>query len=247
MAVNPETISFVLSDDEINFWAEKLEEKSAEEIIRWAVEKFGNKLAIGCSLGAEDMVIMDIAVKIKPDIPFLFIDTDFHFKDTLDTLERAKQRYNANIITVKSEYTPEEQAKKFGPQLFFTDPNLCCTLRKVLPIKSALSNYHAWITGIRREQAPTRRNAKVVEKDKVFGLIKINPLVRWTFDEVWNYIRKNNVPYNRLHDLGYPSIGCAPCTQPVRPGQDLRAGRWAGTGKTECGLHSPDDVKKISE
>jgi len=118
MAVNPETISFALSDDEINFWAEKLEEKSAEEIIRWAVEKFGNKLAIGCSLGAEDMVIMDIAVKIKPDIPFLFLDTDFHFKDTLDTLERAKQRYNANIISVKSEYTPEEQAKKIWSSTF---------------------------------------------------------------------------------------------------------------------------------
>ncbi len=234
-----------LSADEINRWAEKLENESSENIIRWACEKFGNKLAIACSLGAEDMVIMDIAVKIKPDVHFLFLDTEFHFQDTLDLLNKAKQKYKANIISVKSEYTPQEQAQKFGPQLFFTDPNLCCTLRKVVPLRGALSNYVAWITGIRREQAPTRRNAKVVEEDKVFGLVKINPLVRWTWSDVWDYIKKNSVPYNRLHDMGYPSIGCAPCTQPVRPGQDLRAGRWTGTEKTECGLHSPDDVKKV--
>ena len=237
---------FIWEEEKINYFAEKLENESAENIIKWACESFGDKLAIGCSLGAEDMVIMDMAVKIKKDIPFLFLDTDFHFADTLLLLEKARQKYNANIVVVKSEYTPEEQEKKFGPQLFFKDPNLCCTLRKVLPMKNALSNYHAWITGIRREQSETRRNAKVVEKDKVFGLIKINPLVRWTYREVWDYIKKNNVPYNRLHDMGYPSIGCAPCTQPVRPGQDFRAGRWSGTGKTECGLHSPEDVKRIS-
>jgi phosphoadenosine phosphosulfate reductase len=237
---------FIWEEEKINYFAEKLENESAENIIKWACEAFGDKLAIGCSLGAEDMVIMDMAVKIKKDIPFLFLDTDFHFSDTLLLLEKARQKYNANIVVIKSEYTPEEQEKKFGPQLFFKDPNLCCTLRKVLPMKNALSNYHAWITGIRREQSETRRNAKVVEKDKVFGLIKINPLVRWTYQEVWDYIKRNNVPYNRLHDMGYPSIGCAPCTQPVRPGQDFRAGRWSGTGKTECGLHSPEDVKRIS-
>ncbi len=238
--------SFALEDREIEHWAVEFEEATADRIIRWACERFGNKLAIGCSLGAEDMVIMDIAVRIKPDIPFLFLDTEFHFKDTIELLERARKKYNANIVVVKSEYTPEEQAKKFGPQLFFTDPNLCCTLRKVMPMKSALSGFDAWITGIRREQSPTRRNARVVEKDKVFGLIKINPLVRWSWEEVWQYIKMNGVPYNRLHDMGYPSIGCAPCTQPVRPGQDMRAGRWAGTGKAECGLHSPEDVKKVN-
>ena len=238
---------FALSKEEIAYWAEKLEGSTAEEIIRWACERFGDKLAIGCSLGAEDMVIMDIAVKVKPDIPFLFLDTDFHFKDTLDLLEEARKRYNANIRVVKTDLTPEEQAKKYGPQLFFTDPSLCCTLRKVMPMKEALSPFSAWITGIRREQSPTRANARVVEEDRVFGLIKINPLVRWTWNEVWDYIKEHNVPYNRLHDMGYPSIGCAPCTQPVRPGEDFRAGRWAGTQKTECGLHSPDDVKKLKQ
>lgn len=238
---------YALKSDEVEEMAQKLENSVPQEIIKWACQTFGDKLAVGCSLGAEDMVIMDIAVKIKPNIPFLFIDTDFHFTDTIELLEKAKAKYKANIIILKSEYTPEEQEKKYGPQLFFTDPNLCCTLRKVMPIRGALSNYDAWITGIRREQAPTRRNAKVVEIDKVFGLIKINPLVRWTTQDVWDYIKKNSVPYNRLHDLGYPSIGCAPCTQPVRPGQDLRAGRWAGTGKTECGLHSEKDIAKVNE
>lgn len=241
-----DNVRYALKEDQIEQAAQSLETASAEEIIKWAVQNFGNKLAIGCSFGAEDMVIMDIAVKIKPDVPFLFLDTDFHFADTLELLEKAKRKYGANIIALKSEYTPEEQAKKFGPQLFFTEPNLCCTLRKVMPLKSALLNYEAWITGIRREQAPTRRNAKVVEQDKVFGLIKVNPLVRWTHQDVWDYIKRNSVPYNRLHDMGYPSIGCAPCTQPVKPGQDPRSGRWAGTGKTECGLHSEKDIAKLT-
>ena len=229
--------------------AERFEKESSADkvstsvdLIRWGCDTFKDKLAIACSLGAEDMVIMDMSVKVYPNVVFLFLDTDFHFKDTLELLEEVKKIYKPNIKIVKPEITKEEQAKRYGENLFFIDPNLCCQMRKVIPIRGALSGYSAWITGIRRDQAPTRANTPFVERDKNFEKVKINPLVKWTWNEVWDYIKKNNVPYNRLHDMGYPSIGCAPCTQPVKPGEDLRAGRWKGTEKTECGLH-PADAK----
>ena len=212
--------------------------KSPQEILKWAVENIDN-ISFACSYGAEDVVIYDMLVKIKPDAKIFYLDTGLLFKETYELIEKMKERYGngEHVIRYATDLTLEEQAKKYGPELWKRDPTLCCNLRKVEPLKKALANLDAWITGIRREQSPTRANAGAIEWDKKFGLIKINPLVMWTFDDVWDYIRKNDVPYNPLHDQNYPSIGCWPCTKPVKPGEDFRAGRWTGFKKTECGLH----------
>jgi phosphoadenosine phosphosulfate reductase len=216
--------------------AEQFENSSPEELIAWAVEKFP-KLTLACSFGAEDVVLVDMLQKISPSSDIFYLDTDLHFKETYETRDRLAERYGLNFVQVKSHLTLEEQAKAYGDELWKSNPNECCNLRKVLPLTKILSRYDAWITGIRRDQAPTRANAKKVEYDAKFGLIKFNPLASWTSDDVWNYIRNNNVIYNPLHDNYYPSIGCEKCTRQVLPGEDPRAGRWSGTDKTECGLH----------
>jgi len=216
--------------------AVSLEHEPPEAILKFAVETFPN-IAFACSFGAEDVVLVDMLQKISPQTDIFYLDTDFHFKETYETRDRLEQKYGKKFIQVKPELTPEEQAAKYGEELWKSDPNKCCNLRKVEPLSKFLAGYEAWITGIRRDQAPTRANAKKIEYDAKFGLVKFNPLASWTSDDVWNYIRANDVIYNPLHDQNYPSIGCAYCTRPVMPGEDPRAGRWAGTDKTECGLH----------
>lgn len=222
---------------EVTTHAEKLAGKPPEYVIRWAVDTFGDKLAVGTSLGAEAVVIMDLVMRVAPATPFIFLDTDFHFQDTLDLLARLRARFGANIVIAKTELTPAQQAEKFGEGLFFRDPAQCCEMRKIAPMRRALAGYQAWITGMRKDQTEVRAYALPADWDGKFGLVKVGPILDWTWDQVWEYIRKHDLPYNRLHDMGYPSIGCAPCTRPVKPGEDPRAGRWAGFDKTECGLH----------
>jgi len=214
------------------------EEKTPQELLALAVERFGPKVALACSFGAEDVVLVDMLVKINPEVPIFYLDTDKHFRETYETRDRLSARYGISFVQVKPELTLEEQAARYGERLWERDPNLCCNLRKVAPLAGFLREFDAWITGIRREQAPTRANARKVEWDAKFGVVKFNPLADWTFKDVWRYIHENNVPYNPLHDRGYPSIGCECCTRPVKPGEDFRAGRWAGFNKTECGLHT---------
>lgn len=216
--------------------AERFENKSVEELLAFAVEKFPS-ITLACSFGAEDVVLVDLLQKVSPKTDIFYLDTDFHFQETYETRDRLMERYGVNFVQVKPQLTPEEQAEKHGDELWKTDPNACCNIRKVQPLIQILSNYDAWITGIRRDQAPTRANAKKVEYDQKFGMVKFNPLANWTSDDVWNYIRNNNVIYNPLHDNNYPSIGCHYCTRQVMPGEDPRAGRWSGHEKTECGLH----------
>ncbi|MGZ0043151.1 phosphoadenylyl-sulfate reductase [Paenibacillus ottowii] len=216
--------------------ASELEEATPEEIIQYAVHTFPN-LTFACSFGAEDVVLVDMLQKISPATDIFYLDTDFHFKETYDTRDQMKARYNLDFIRVSPLITPEEQAAEHGEELWKTDPNACCGIRKVEPLTRILSQYDAWITGIRRDQAPTRANAKKVEYDEKFGLVKFNPLASWTSEDVWNYIRTHDVLYNPLHDRNYPSIGCEQCTREVLPGEDPRAGRWSGNEKTECGLH----------
>ena len=216
--------------------AEEFEHASPETVLEWAVNAFPN-IAFACSFGAEDVVLVDMLQKIRPDTDIFYLDTDFHFRETYETRDRIAERYGIRFIQVKPELTPEEQAERHGDELWKRDPNACCNLRKVEPLSRFLAHYDAWITGIRREQAPTRAHAKKVEYDNKFGLVKFNPLADWTWNDVWRYIRQNDVIYNPLHDQNYPSIGCSHCTRPVKPGEDLRAGRWSGTGKIECGLH----------
>ncbi|WP_138496024.1 phosphoadenylyl-sulfate reductase [Paenibacillus pinistramenti] len=216
--------------------AVKLETASAEEIIAFAVETFPN-ITFACSFGSEDVVLVDLLQKVSPKTDIFYLDTDYHFKETYQTRDVLAERYNIDFVRVSPLLTPEQQTEQHGPELWTVDPTNCCNIRKVEPLTRILSQYDAWITGIRRDQAPTRANAKKIEYDVKFGLVKFNPIADWTSEDVWNYIRDNNVFYNPLHDQNYPSIGCEHCTRQVMPGEDPRAGRWSGFEKTECGLH----------
>jgi phosphoadenosine phosphosulfate reductase len=216
--------------------AEEFEHASPQTVIAWAVNTFP-RLTFACSFGAEDVVLVDMLQTISPSTDIFYLDTDYHFKETYETRDRLKERYGLSFVEVKPLLTPEEQAEAHGAELWKSDPNGCCNIRKVEPLTRILTKYEAWITGIRRDQAPTRANAKKVEYDTKFGLVKFNPLASWTTEDVWQYIRDHDIIYNPLHDRNFPSIGCEPCTRPVMPGQDPRAGRWADNEKTECGLH----------
>lgn len=214
----------------------ELEHETPEAILKYAVETFPN-ITFACSFGAEDVVLVDMLQKVSPKTDIFYLDTDFHFKETYETRDRLEQHYGMKFVQVKPLITPEEQAEKHGEELWKSDPNGCCNIRKVEPLTRILGKYEAWITGIRRDQAPTRANAKKIEYDTKFGLVKFNPIANWTSEDVWAYIKNNNVIYNPLHDNHFPSIGCEYCTRQVMPGEDPRAGRWAGSDKTECGLH----------
>jgi phosphoadenosine phosphosulfate reductase len=227
----------VVDPAEIQTLAEELKHAHPAQILQVALERVP-RLALACSFGAEDMVLLDMLMKLDREAEVFYLDTDVLFPETYELIERAVARYGIpNLRQIRPELTLEEQAQQYGEALWARDPNLCCNLRKVQPLTKVLAGLDGWITGIRRDQAPTRANAQVFEVDHKFGLVKVNPLAFWTWDEVWDYIREHDVPYNVLHDQGYPSIGCLHCTRPVKPGEDLRAGRWSGFEKTECGLH----------
>lgn len=225
---------------ELKAWSASFETKQPQDVLAAALERYGQKIVVACSFGAEDVALVDMALRINPLVPLFYLDTDFLFPETYATRDRVIERYGlqpAQVIQVKSMLTPQEQAESHGEALWARDPDQCCQLRKVEPLTRVLRGYDAWITGIRRDQAPSRANAGLIEWDQKFQLIKINPLVRWTSTDVWTYIKVYEVPYNPLHDQNYPSIGCNYCTAPVAPGNDPRAGRWKNFAKTECGLH----------
>ncbi len=210
---------------------------TAEEIIQLGLNDYGSAIAIASSFGAEDVVLIDLAAGTGLPFRVFTLDTDFLFPETYALIDSIEQRYGIEVERCRSEFTPPEQARALGEELWKSQPDLCCNLRKVEPLTRKLGELRAWITGIRRDQAPTRANSKKVEWDARFGLLKLNPLADWSWEDVWAHIRANDIAYNPLHDRNYPSIGCTYCTRQVLPGEDLRAGRWAGTGKVECGLH----------
>ena len=217
-----------------------LEDQTPRKIVETAIAEYGGTIILACSFGAEDVVLADMMFRSNPGSTLFYLDTDFLFPETHAVRDRIIQHYQLKddqIIQVKSTLSPSEQATKFGEALWLRDPNQCCTLRKVEPLTCILAKYAAWMTGIRRDQSPTRANAAIVEWDTKFGLVKFNPLAAWSWEQVWEYVRTNAVPYNVLHDQHYPSIGCTHCTAPVMPGEDPRSGRWKSSGKTECGLH----------
>ena len=217
---------------------ERLLGQPPQETLAWAVEHFFPRLALACSFGAEDVALVDMLWRLEPRVTVFYLDTGLLFPETLEVKARVEEKYGITPVRVAPQLSVAEQDARYGAELWRHNPDQCCQLRKVEPLAAYLaSGLGAWITGIRRQQAPTRAHALPVEWDAKFGLVKINPLVLWSHDEVWRYIREHGVPYNPLHDRGYPSIGCAPCTRPVAPGEDPRAGRWAGFNKTECGLH----------
>jgi phosphoadenosine phosphosulfate reductase len=225
--------------EQIEAMAAEMETAAPHEIIARAFAEFGDRLAIATGFGAEGMAMIDMAVKVnsRPDV--FFIDTAFLFPETYALRRQIEERYGIEIRAVEPEINPAMQEEMYGPALWESDPDLCCRLRKLEPLKEALSGLDGWITAIRRDQTDARRIARAFEWDYRWGLVKINPLARWTRRDVWDYIRENRVPYNPLHELGYPSLGCTHCTRAVREGEDERAGRWPGRSKTECGLHLP--------
>ncbi len=228
-----------LSDQRVAELNAQLADQDALGILKWAYGHFGDELVYACSFGAEGMVLIDLISQVKEDARILFLDTNVHFPETYRLIERAKARYpRLRIEMIQPELTLSEQAAKYGEELWARDPDKCCQLRKVEPLARALTGTRAWLSGLRREQSPTRAKTQFVNLDHKFQSIKICPLIHWTWKDVWNYIMDHRLPYNELHDHGYPSIGCMHCTLPVGEGGDSRAGRWAGFGKTECGLHA---------
>ncbi len=227
-----------LAPDDAGSIAEEFEGKDPLELLRFVVDSFGaEKVTLACSFQAEDIVLVDMVASISDSVRVFSLDTGFLFAETERTQKIVESRFDLPFETIRPGHTIMEQANQYGRQLYLRDPDLCCKLNKVLPLQKALEGYACWITGIRREQSPTRANAPVFAYDETFGLFKANPLAAWTSEQVWRYVRERNLPYNPLHDRGYPSIGCAPCTRPVAEGEDPRAGRWSGFAKTECGLH----------
>jgi phosphoadenosine phosphosulfate reductase len=227
-----------LQKEDYDVLNKELERKDSLDVLKWAYQSFGEKLVYSCSFGAEGMVLIDLISKVKKDATIVFLDTDFHFKETYELIDKVKARYpSLNIELAKPEITPEEQAAQYGEQLWERDADACCNVRKLVPLQRELDKYDAWISGLRREQSPTRANTQFVNQDNRFKSIKICPLIHWTEDEIWMYIKLHQLPYNELHDKNYPSIGCEYCTKPVAEGEDPRSGRWANSEKTECGLH----------
>jgi len=210
-----------------------------EQVLGWAFKRFRDQIAISSAFGVEGMVLIDMASRVCPGFRLFTIDTEFLFPETYALMDRIEDRYGVKIERVYPLLSPESQERVHGPQLWVRDPDQCCSLRKVEPLRRILSGLSAWITSIRRDQTSFRATAQKVEWDAKFGLVKINPLAEWTSQQVWTYIHDHNVPYNPLHDRSYPSIGCTHCTRAIRPGEDSRAGRWSGFAKTECGLHTP--------
>jgi phosphoadenosine phosphosulfate reductase len=228
--------------DRVEATAVRLEGSAPEEVLRWAFDEFEDRVSIATGFGLEGVALIDLAVKINPRADIFFLDTSFLFPETYALRRRLEAHYRVEIRGLRSEITPEAQEQSFGPQLWSTDPDLCCRLRKLEPLREELSGRAAWVTAIRRDQTPARAASRVVEWDRRWGLVKVNPLAGWSRSDVWSYVRKNKVPYNPLHEQGYPSIGCTHCTRAVGEGEDERAGRWSGFAKTECGLHGRTKV-----
>jgi phosphoadenosine phosphosulfate reductase len=215
--------------------ADELADASPDDILRWAVATFGDRICVTSSM--TDAVIVHMAAAIRPGIDVIFLDTGYHFAETIGTRDAVAAVYPVNLINVTPSRTVAEQDAELGPRLYRRNPDLCCYLRKEEPLERALSRYDAWITGVRRDETVERREARPVEWDARRQMVKVNPIVSWQQKQVDDYITENGILVNPLMYDGYPSIGCSTCTRRVESGQDPRSGRWAGTGKTECGIH----------
>ncbi|HEY6243296.1 MAG TPA: phosphoadenylyl-sulfate reductase [Pyrinomonadaceae bacterium] len=237
MAVAELEIGLEVTNEELAEIAAKLESQRPEEVLRWALQEFGPDVALATGFGAEGCVLIDMVSSINRHARIFYLDTDLLFPETYRLCEQLEGHYGVRIEQRTPRLTLTAQAEGYGEKLWERQPDLCCHLRKVEPLREILTGLRAWITAIRRDQTPARANVGIVERDRKFGLIKINPLATWSARDVWNYVKKYDVPYNPLYDCGYASIGCTPCTSVVQIGEDSRAGRWRGTVKTECGLH----------
>jgi phosphoadenosine phosphosulfate reductase len=216
--------------------AAELAGANADELLRWTDENFGGEYVVASNM--QDAVLVAMAAKVRPGVDVLFLDTGYHFAETIGTRDAVEAVYGVNVVNVTPGNSVAKQDELLGKDLFASDPAACCRMRKVEPLGKALKGYSAWVTGIRRVEAPTRANAPLISFDKAFGLVKINPIAAWSDDDMQAYIDANDILVNPLVFEGYPSIGCAPCTAKPIEGADPRSGRWAGQSKTECGLHA---------
>lgn len=229
--------------EEMEAKSAELETATAQEILRWTVERFAPRFTMATAFGPEGMCLIHMLAEIAPDTPIFNLDTGYQFQETLDLRERVKDRYGIEVELKKPELDVVAFEALHGGPLYKTKEgsDLCCYERKIRVLEKAVVGCHAWASAIRRDQSPDRAKAPIIGWDKKFSLVKISPIANWTKGEVWKFILDNDIPYNPLHDNGYPSVGCKPCTRAILLGEDERAGRWSGTAKTECGLHSLDD------
>jgi phosphoadenosine phosphosulfate reductase len=223
--------------EELKVISDGFEGASPDVVLYWAAGAFGDEVALATGFGAEGCVLIDMLARVTPRMRVFYLDTDLLFPETYALAERLRARYGVRFERRATRLSLAAQSEVYGERLWERDPEECCRLRKVEPLREMLGGLRAWVTAIRREQTPARAGAGIVERDAKFGLVKINPLAAWSARDVWDYVSKHDVPYNPLHDLNYASVGCVPCTTPVCIGEDPRAGRWRGAAKTECGLH----------
>ncbi len=210
------------------------------EVLEWAVERYFPRLTMATAFGAEGCVLIHLLAEIEPRVRVFNLDTGYQFAETLELRDRIRARYGIEVELIGAETSVAQYEERHGGPLYESNPDQCCYDRKIVPLRRALVGHDAWITAIRADQSAHRASARVVGSDPKFGLVKINPLLTWSRRDVWAFVATHGVPYNPLHDEGFASIGCWPCTRPVGAAEDERAGRWAGQAKTECGLHSLD-------
>jgi phosphoadenosine phosphosulfate reductase len=233
----PDTL---LSDEELTALNERFESSHPSEIVAWALDGSGlEPIALASAFQAEGTCVMHMATRVRPDVPILFLETGFHFDETLEFKRTLTERLDLNVVDLTGEYTVESQEAAFGPRLYERDPDRCCQINKVEPMLDALRGLDAWVTAFRRDSSPTRANAPIVDRYELEPgnwIVKVNPVATWTRRDTWAYLKEHALPHNPLYDLGYASIGCAPCTRLQFPGEPERAGRWAGLSKWECGI-----------
>ena len=222
---------------EIETFAERFETASPYEILSWASAAFGERLAIVTSFQVTGIATLHMMQSIAPNTPTLTLDTGLLFPETQDLMRELEARFDLDLRRIKPRQTPAQQARDYGDRLWERNPDRCCHIRKTIPLREALRGFDAWVTGLRRDQSPGRAATPIVSRDARNGAVKIAPFANWTEERVWRYIRENDLPYNRLHDVGYPSIGCWTCTKAVTGEDDRRVGRWANRSKSECGIH----------
>lgn len=242
--VNTEIVPVKVAPDELLEQlareSQALEQSSPAEILQWAVDHYAPKFTMATAFGPEGMVLIHMLAKIAPQTPIFNLDTGYQFAETLELREQVKRRYGIEVELKRPKTTVQEYERINGGPVYSHDPNRCCEERKLSVLREAAEGWDAWASAIRRDQSPDRAKAPIVGWDKKFGLVKVNPLANWTKKQVWALIIKENIPYNPLHDQGFTSIGCQPCTRSIMPGEDERAGRWSGFAKKECGLHTQD-------
>jgi phosphoadenosine phosphosulfate reductase len=238
----------LLSDEEIASLNVDLETLQPSDILAWALEKSGlEKLAIASAFQTEGTVVIHMATRIRPDVPILFLQTGFQFAETLAFKQQLAERLSLNVIDLVGEYSNDRQEAEFGARLFERNPEMCCEINKVRPMFEALRGLDAWVTSVRRDSSPTRADTPIVERydlEPGNAIVKVNPMANWTKPQVWRYLKEHDLPHNPLYDLGYSSIGCAPCTRLRFAGEPERAGRWAGIAKWECGIHVNESAQQ---